>query len=226
MNCFSIPIRLLLGCLLVLTGCYRDITEFGFDGSISGTVKDAAGNTVNGTTTSNALTVQALAEGDRVAIILRVKGDGTFQNTKLTPKKHRIWVTGPVTMTGDTLRVDFATEKVVQKDFVVTPFFSVATPTVSGSPTSGSLAVTYAITANSSRTAGTRQVYCSTNPYPDASIGTGPFFDTKTVALTANTGTATIAGLAPKTKYYIRVGAQATGVAGFNYSNQITVTTP
>jgi hypothetical protein len=228
MSLLTHKLCIILGCFLwlSLTSCQHDITEFGFDGAISGTIKDQAGNAVAGNITTNGLIVQALADGDKVAIILRVKGDGTFQNARLTPKKHRIWVTGPVTMTSDTLRVDFSSEKVIRTDFVVTPFLTVNKPALMGSPTSSSVAIGYSISGNNGKIPSTREVYCSTNPYPDASTGTGPFYDTKRIALSTNSGTATITGLAPATTYYLRIGAQATGASSFNYSDQLFFTTP
>ncbi|MFC5410281.1 hypothetical protein ACFPMF_13225 [Larkinella bovis] len=211
--------------LLSLTACERDVTDFGFDGSISGTIKDQAGNIVPGTTTANALTVQVRGATDQVATVVRVKGDGTFQNTKLFPSQYRIWISGPATLVGDTVRVDLAAERVWMKDLVVVPFISVKPPVAAGS-TATSVNVSFDMTANSGKTVATRELYCSTVPYPDASIGAGPGYDTKRVALTTNSGTATVTGLLSKTKYYIRIGAQATGVSSMNYSDQLTVTTP
>jgi hypothetical protein len=211
--------------LLTLTNCERGVTDFGFDGSISGTVKDQAGNIVPGTTTSNAMTVQVMGETDKVVTIIRIKGDGTYQNTKLFPSKYRIWISGPATLVGDTVRADLSAERVLMKDLVVVPFISIKPPTA-GASTATSLDVNFDMTANSGKTVATREVFCSTNPYPDASTGSGPYYDTKRVALTTNSGKTTVTGLVSKTKYYIRIGAQATGASSMNYSDQITVMTP
>jgi hypothetical protein len=211
--------------LLSLTNCERGVTEFGFDAAISGTIKDQTGNVVPGTTTGNTLSVQVLGATDKVATVIRIKGDGTYQNTKLFPSQYRIWITGPATLVGDTVRADLSVDHVLMKDLIVVPFISIKPP-VAGSTTSSSVIVNYEMTANSGKTVATREVYCSTVPYPDASIGSGPSYDTKKVTLTTNNGSATITGLAEKTRYYIRIGAQATGASGMNYSDQVSVTTP
>jgi hypothetical protein len=155
---------------------------------------------------------------------MRVKGDGTYQNTKLYPKNYRVWVTGPITLVDDTLRVDFTTNKVVSHDFIVTPFISLDVPMV-GSSTATTAVVSFAMTPNSGKTVSKRELYCSTNPYPNASTGNGPFFHTVKVTLTANSGSANITGLTANTTYFVRIGAQATGATGMNFSDQITFTT-
>jgi hypothetical protein len=212
--------------IILVSGCQKKIiSDFGFDGAFSGKVVDQSGNLVPGDITSANLTVKALGTGDIVTIDMRVKGDGTFQNTKLFPKSYRIWISGPLTMVGDTVRVDLAAEKVIVKDIVVVPFISLNLPAVVGNPTATSIDVSFALTANSGKVVSKRELYCSTIPFPNASTGSGPSFASKTVALTANSGNASITGLVTKTKYYIRIGAQATGATGFNFSGQIEVTT-
>ena len=214
-------------CMLILliTNCEQVITDYGNDCALSGFVKDQSGNIVPGDITSTNLSVKALGEGDVVTTDMRVKGDGFFQNTKLFPKKYRIWVTGPVTLVDDTLRVDFSVDKVLVRDFVVTPFLTLKKPTIVGSPAATTVDVSYEITANSGKTVSKRQLYCSTKQNPNASTGSGAFYSTKTVTLTTNSGNASVTGLTSKTKYYIRIGAQATGATGFNYSEQIEITT-
>jgi hypothetical protein len=221
-------IRDLFACfvfVLALTGCERGVTEFGFDSAISGMIKDQAGNIVPGTTTSNTLSVQILGETDKVATVIRVKGDGSYQNIRLLPTRYRIWVSGPVTLVGDTVRADLSAEKTLMKDLIVVPFIRVKLPAASD-VTAETVNVNYDMSANNGKTVATRELYCSTNPYPDASIGSGPFYDTKKVVLTGDQGVVTVAGLASRTKYYIRIGAQATGASGMNFSDQITITTP
>lgn len=211
---------------LCIAGCeVGDITEFGFDGAISGTVKDQDGRIVSGSIISGNLAVQALGESDQVTTEMRVKGDGTYQNTKLYPKKYKIWITGPVILVTDTITIDFSKERTVVKDLVVIPFVTISLPMVIGSPGSSSVDIGYDMTGNDGMTLSKRELYCSTNPYPDASTGSGPFYETKTIALIADEGEAAVTGLVPKTKYYIRIGAQATGASGFNYSDQIIITT-
>lgn len=212
--------------VLWATSCESgDVTDFGFDGSFSGTLKDENGNIVPGNITSSSLVVKALGEHDQVTTDMRVKGDGTYQNTKLYPQKYKIWVSGPVTLETDTLMIDFAKEKSVKQDLIVTPFVSIGAP-VAGSLTSTEVDVSYVMTPNDGKVVSKRELYCSTNPYPDGSTGSGPFLETVKVSLAANEGSTTVTGLKPGTKYFIRIGAQATGANGFNYSEQIIITTP
>ncbi|HPE74672.1 MAG TPA: DUF3823 domain-containing protein [Draconibacterium sp.] len=215
-----------LSILVLWTGCNEDVTDFGFDGAISGVLKDAAGNIVAGDITSNTIVIKALTEGDIVTTDIRVNGDGTYQNTKLYPKPTKIWITGPVTMTGDTLRVDFSENSVVGHDFVVTPFITVKPPVLSGSASANSITVNYEMMPNNGKVPNLREIYCSTNPYPNASTGSGPQYMTVKVSIPDNSGSKTISGLTSKTKYFIRVGARATGSSVLNYSEQIEVTTP
>lgn len=222
-------IKSLIFCLLFLlliTGCQKLVTDFGFDAAISGKVVDQAGNIVPGDITTTNLSVKALGDGDKVTMDMRVKGDGTYQNTKLFPKKYRIWITGPVTPVADTLRVDLAANKTIVNDFVVIPFITVDKPAVVGSPAATSANVSYGMTANSGKVVSKRELYCSNVPYPNASTGSGPFFNTVKVTLTTNSGTAAVTGLTASTTYYLRIGVQATGATGMNYSDQITFSTP
>lgn len=214
----------LLSCLAACGD--HNITDFGFDGSFSGTLKDESGNIVPGNISSGALVVRALGEGDAVSTDMRVKGDGTYQNTRLYPKVYKIWVIGPVTLVTDTVIVDFAKQKHVNQDLLVSPFISIDKPALVGSPSSTSVDVSYQMVPSDGKVVSKRELYCSTNPFPDASTGSGAFYATKKVTLNANSGTASIAELAPQTKYYLRVGAQATGASGFNYSEQIEIETP
>ena len=214
-----------LSILIALSGCDETITDFGNGGAISGTLQDESGNVVPGNITSSVLVVKALGEGDQVTTDIRVKGDGTFQHTKLFPKTYQVWVSGPVSLVTDTLRIDFSKEKSVEKDLVVIPFISISKP-VAGTTASTSVDVNFDMTANQGKTISKREIYVSTNPYPDASTGSGPFYHTKQATLSADQGAVTITGLMPQTKYFIRVGAQATGANGFNYSEQIVITTP
>jgi len=209
----------------LIVGCNKDVTEFGNDSGISGMVKDESGSIVPGTITSNNLVVQALGENDIVTTDMRVKGDGSFQNLRLFPKKYKIWITGPVSLTGDTLLVDFSLDKKVEQDITVVPFITIKTP-VASNVTDSSVDVSFELTPNGANAVLVREIYCSTNPYPDASTGSGPFYDTKVVAVDSDMGTVTVTGLTAKQNYYIRIGAQATDATGFNYSAQITISTP
>lgn len=209
----------------MITSCQKITTDFGNNCAISGSLKDQSGNVVAGDITSTNLSVKALGEGDIVTTDMSVSGDGTFQNTKLFGKKYRIWVTGPITMIDDTLDVDFSVNSVIVQDFTVKPFLTFNKPVIIGSPTATTVDVSYEIVENSGKVVSKREVYCSTVPFPNASTGSGPSYSTNKVTLVTNSGNVSITGLLTNTKYYIRIGAQATGATGFNYSEQIEITT-
>jgi len=212
--------------LLVVTGCDKTVTDFGFDGAISGKIVDQAGNIVAGDITSTALSVKALGQGDIVTIDMRVKGDGSYQNTKMYPKMHKIYVTGPVTPVDDTLRIDFSTTKTVTHDFVVVPFITIDKPALVGNPTGTEVTFSYAMTPNGGKTVTKREVYISTNPYPNTSTGSGPYYHTVKSTMSTDSGNKTVTGLTSGTKYFLRIGAQASGTTSLNFSDQITFTTP
>ena len=213
--------------LLLLSACNKDITDFGYNGELSGTIKDASGNIVPGDITTANFIIRVKAEGDISTVDIRIKGDGKYANTKLYPAKSKIWITGPIVSqpATDTVVVDLTGGKKVVQDFVVKPVFSVATPAVSGTPTSTSASFTYSITANSTLNPSKREIYCSTLPYPNTSTGSGPYYSTIKVAMTTNSGTVTVTGLTAGTKYYCRIGVQASSTQ-MNFSDQITFTTP
>jgi hypothetical protein len=216
---------LFLLLLIIASGCNKPITDFGFDSGISGKMVDASGKIVAGDITSGGFVVEALGENDVTAMVIRVKGDGTFKMNNLYPKPYKLTVVGPVVAVAP-VNVDLSGGKIAEQDFVVTPFLTVPAPTLSGSATSTQISVNYSIVPNGTYTSATREVYCSTIPYPNASTGSGPYYTTTKVTLPANQGTAVITGLTAGTKYFIRVGAKATGASAFNYSDQIIVTTP
>jgi len=211
--------------LCTVISCEYRKTDFGFDGSISGTLKDETGSIVPGDLTSANLVVRLLGEGDFITTNIRVKGDGTFANTHLEVTNWKIWVDGPV-FPIDTIRFDMRTQGTnFNQEIVVTPCIAIDKPVVSGNPTSTSVDIIYSMTGNRGLTASNRVVYCSTVQYPCASIGTGTFHHTVTTTLSTDSGTATVTGLKSGTKYYLRIGANASG-KGMNYSDQIIFTTP
>ena len=210
--------------LQLLSGCTKAL-DYGNICTIAGTLRDASGNIVAGDVTTTNLMVRVLATGESVTTDLRVLGDGTFQNTKLYQKKYRVWVAGPVTMVGDTLRPDLSVTGTFKQDIVVVPFITVSKPVVAVAATATTVSITFTVTPNGTKTVSKRQLYCSTNPYPNATTGSGAFYTTQVVTMTANSGTVAITGLVTNTKYYIRIGAQATGAAGFNYSEMLEITT-
>jgi len=212
--------------LFLITSCSKTITDYGFDGIISGKVIDESGNIVPGDIKTTTLMVITLGEGDQTSIDLRVKGDGTFMNSKMYPKNYRIWIRGPVTQIGDTVRVDLSTNLNFVHDFVVIPFITINKPGIVGNPTATTVNISYEMTANSGKTISKREVYCSTNPYPTSTTGSGAFYHTKVVTLSSDNGSVEITGLSSKTNYFLRIGAQAAGATGMNFSEQITFTTP
>jgi hypothetical protein len=220
-----------LSLLMWMTACNEDISEFGFDGSINGVVKDQAGNIVAGDVTSANLVVRATGEGDNGNIDMRIKGDGTFGNNRMFPKKFTFTVIGPLTLVGDPLEVDFSKNKKATHTFVVVPFVTAKPPTVVGSPKSGEITINYETIGNSGKKIDRVRAFCSTNPYPTGSTGDGPYYHTKTSSRTLNptvdaaTGNFTFTGLTPGRKYYIRLEARAGGQTLLNFSDQINVTT-
>lgn len=211
--------------LLLITSCNKPVTDFGYDGSLSGKITDASGTFVSGDPNVANLEVKAQGEKDLIANIIRVKVDGTYANNKLYPQMYKVWLTGPIVPV-DTIEVDLRGGKAVTNDFVVTPFLTVSPPALEGTPSATQIAVNYNITGNGGRTPNLREVICSTVSWPNTSTGSGFYWTTKKVTVSTNSGTATITGLIAGTKYYVRVSARASGQILFNYSDQIVVTTP
>lgn len=209
---------------LCLIRCSSEDTEFGFDGTIKGQIADLSGDPLYGDINSNNLVVKLLGNGDKQAIEIRVNGEGKYQNLKMYPKMHKVWLEGPI-VKSDTLMVDFAANGNQTGDFKVTPLIS---PKVtSGTPTGTTISVAYAITPSTGVTVRKMEIYCSTVKFPTASTGTlANVYFTKVTPITTPTGTVAITGLTAATKYYIRIGAQASTSNLFNYSNQIELTTP
>jgi len=209
-----------------MISCNKPVTDFGFNGVISGTVKDASGNIVGGDITSANFIVRVQAKGDLSTIDMRVKGDGTFINDKLYPGISRVWISGPViAATTDTVTLDLSGGQNIVHDFVVTPVFTIAVPVISGTPAATSVNIIYSITANSSKTPSKMALYCSTVPYPNTSTGSGPFYSTVAVTLTTKSGTVNVPGLTASTQYFLRIGSQSSTTV-MNYSDQIIFTTP
>lgn len=208
--------------LFAASACEKLETDFGFDGQLSGMVKDAEGNVICGDKTNNTYAIKVLGKDDDIPLDIRVDGDGNFRNTKLFPAKSKIWVKGPVLET-DTVFHDFSKNKTLEHVFVLTPFFRMAKPEIIGQPTSNAVTISYGIVANSDTDPKKKEVYCSTVPYPNGSSGSGYGYSTVKVSLSEMTGNVEISGLQPGTKYYLRTGAQA---SLWNFSEQISFTTP
>jgi hypothetical protein len=217
----NIKFALLFITTLLLMKCEFVETDFGYNGALKGTVKDNSGTPIYADINSNTLVVKLLGENDKQAIEIRVNGDGNYQNLKLFPKKHEVWLEGPI-MSIEKVIVDFTSNPDQILDFKVTPLISPKLNSATGSGTS--INIDYALTSNSGNTIKKKEVYCSTVKFPTAATGsrTNVYF-TKTVTLPSNSGTLKIDGLTAGVKYYIRIGAQDNNAAVMNYSNQIEV---
>jgi len=218
----------ILFLLVILTftsySCSYVETEFGFDGSINGTIKDGNGNPLYGDINSNNLIVRLLGEKDNETIDVRVNGDGTFQNIRMYPKLHKAWVEGPIVFS-DTVTIDFSENLDQVHDFTVTPLIS--PKIVNGTVNGTTINVEYLIVPTDANTVSKMEIYCSTVKFPTASIGSMTnIYTTKTVSLAALSGNTQISGLEPGTKYYLRIGAQASASKVMNYSNQIETAIP
>lgn len=214
-------------CLAVLNSCNEPIEDFGFDGQLSGIIKDQNGNFVSGDNKVATYAVHALGELDRVSMVLRIKGDGTYGNSKLYPQSYKVWLIGPfVGGITDTIFVDLTGAKAVVKDFQVIPLLTIPAPQLNGSPSASEVKINYNIVGNNGNTPNLREVYVSTVSWPTRTTGTGIGYFTKTTTLSSNQGTTIVTGLTPNTRYYVRIGARASGQNQFNHSDQISFTTP
>jgi hypothetical protein len=217
---------ILVAVLISLSGCFEE-PEHGFDGKLSGKITDSNGNVVSGDIKVATFSVHALGEFDMGSIVMRVNDDGSYANTMLYPQSYKVWLVGPfIGARTDTVVIDLTGGKTIAHNFQVTPLLNIPKPAIGGSPTSTAVTVNYTITGNEGRTPNLREVYCSTVSWPTRSTGSGPLYQTVTVTVTQNEGTANITGLKPNTKYYVRVGARALGQSLFNHSEQISFTTP
>lgn len=210
--------------LITMGACQFSETDFGYNGSILGTVKDSQGNIIASDVLTNNIIVNLKGNGDMQPIQIRVKGDGTFENSKIFPNKYKIWISGPVVFS-DTIVNDFSVNGTLEKQFTVVPY--ILPKVIKGTLNGTSVIVDYSIVANLGKTISKSEIYCSTAKYPTSAIGTStPFYSTITTKLTELSGTVTISGLSPGIRYYIRIGSLASGTSLMNYSNQIMVTIP
>lgn len=223
-------VPVLVAGLIGMTGCDDSITDFGFNGRISGTVQDQAGNPVRGNSATADLRVWVLGEGELEPLEIRVKHDGTYTNTHLFPQSYSLWIQGPVetTLTESSPATVNLTGSAVTHDITATPFMSIATPTVT-QPTATSVAVTYNITPAAGRTFGNAIVWVSNASWPGPTTGSvvpDVRIHTASANLAGTSGTATVSNLRAGRKYYVRIGARATGTTLYNYSDQVEITTP
>jgi hypothetical protein len=220
----STILLMLLFVSLTIINCSKEDDSSSFDGSVKGQVTDPSGSPLYGDLNSNTLVVKLLGKGDKQAIDIRVNGEGKFQNLKLYPKQYTAWLEGPIAKT-DTLKFDLATNNNQTADFKLTPLLS--PKIISGKASGTTINIDYSVTLNAGNTAKKMEAYCSTAPYPTAAIGSlANVYSTKTVALTTLSGTVAITGLSAGTKYFIRIGAQASSSSLMNYSNQVEVSIP
>lgn len=220
----NFQILMLAVMVITVAGCSYVETDFGFDAAIQGSIKDNSGNPLYGDINSNNIIVRMLGENDLEPIDIRLNGEGTFQNQRMYPKKHKAWVEGPI-VHSDTITVDFSSNLIQNVILYVDPLIQ---PSITnGTPSDTSIEVDYSVVPTGSNTVIKNEIYCSTVKYPTASIGSMTnVYTTKTVALQSLEGTVTITGLTSGTKYYLRIGAQAESSKIMNYSNQIEVTMP
>ena len=212
--------------LLFLASCVDPIYDYGYDGELTGSILDANGNIVSGDIKVATFAVHALGDLDQDPMVLRVKGDGTYANTKLYPQSYEVSLVGPfVESPVPPVTVDLTGGQKVEKDFTVTPFLTISEPSIAGNPSSNQITVNYAITGNGGNTPNVREIYVSTVSWPTRTTGSGPGYFTRLVEVDDDQGTATIDGLQPNTRYFIRLGARADGQSLFNHSTQISVTT-
>ncbi len=210
-----------------LFSCNEPITDFGFDGQISGIVTDNSGNPVSGDPKLATYSVHALGELDNVPMVMRILGDGTYANIMLYPQSYKVTLRGPfIESTTDTIVVDLTGGKIVTQNFTVTPLLTIPPPSISGNPTATGVNVSYSITGNGGNTPNRREIYVSTVSWPTRTTGSGMGYSSVNHTVTEDSGTANITGLQPGTRYFVRVGARADGQSLYNHSEQIVFTTP
>lgn len=218
---------LLFSGIMYFAGCNKPVEDFGFDGQLQGKIVDNEGNLVSGNTRVATFEVHALGEFDVTDMAMRIKADGTYANTKLYPQSYKVWLQGPfIGGKTDTIVIDLTGGKSITHDFTVTPLLTIHTPVLNGSPSSTSISVNYNMVGNGGNIPNLREIYCSTVSWPTRDTGAGgTTYTTQTATVTDDQGTVTFNELKPGTRYFIRVGARATGQSQFNHSDQIVITT-
>lgn len=220
----TIPLLLLMAVYICfLSSCTEEVKDFGFDGSISGMILDQSGNPVSGDASNSAMTVFLLGEEDRVPLEVRVIGDGSYTNTHLYPQSYSVWIEGPVDAPGQQT-VDL-TGSAVQHNITVTPFMAINEP--SASISGGQVTVNYQITPGTGHAAADRVALVSTVAKVGVNTGNGPRWQTRTVSLDSNSGTASIAldtdllDMSAERgggKLHVRIAAKSDQSSNWNYS--------
>ncbi|MFH5831341.1 hypothetical protein ACG2E4_02885 [Halalkalibaculum sp. DA384] len=218
-------------CVVVLSSCSETVTDFGYDGQISGMILDQDGNPVSGDISNAALTVFVLGEEDRVPLELRVNGDGSYSNLQLYPQSYTVWIEGPVDGPGDQ-NVDLTGDP-VEHNITVTPYLVIPEPTATVS--GGDLEVNYEITPSQGHTAEERVVLVSSVAKVGVNTGNGPRWQTRQETLGSNSGTATVTldsellEMAEERgggNLHIRVAARSDQTTEWNYSVPIAIEAP
>ena len=216
----------LIAIIGLFSNCNDPVIDFGFDSSISGNVLDNARNIVSGDLNSNNIVVKALGTSETVPKIIRVDGEGFYQNTKLFPQPYKFWIEGPfVSVEIDTIFVDLSSNKNDKLNFTVTPLLSIATPELNGSATSTTISINYNIIENDGNEIKSAVAIFSTIPYPTGSTGSGPFYTTIKVSIDNKSGSVSTDELESGVTYFVRIEAKAVGAISYNYSDQLMVTT-
>jgi hypothetical protein len=238
MNAISINKIQMLASIVVITcvlsACVETVTDFGFTGQISGMIKDQNGNPVSADPSNPEFTVFLLGGEETLAHELRVNPDGTYANLHMYPQSYAIWVDGPVDgpLQGD-LFVDLKGAAVI-KDITVTPFISLPPATVSVS--GGQLQVSYEINPSAGHTVSQSRVLISTVAKVGVNTGNGPRWQTRSIDISGNSGTQTIAlddnllNMAKRSEgngnLHIRIAARSDQTSRWNLSEPITIKAP
>ncbi|SEJ61031.1 Protein of unknown function [Cyclobacterium xiamenense] len=219
--------------LAVFSGCEEIVTDFGFDGQISGLILDQNGDPVSGDASNPAFTVFVLGEEDRVPLELRVNGDGSYANLHLYPQNYTVWVEGPVDGPGQgELTVDLR-GRPVEQHITVNPFLVIPPPTVSVS--GGEVQVNYSISPSQGHGVQERVVLVSTVAKVGVNTGNGPRWQTRELELPENSGTATVtldANLLAMSRergggnLHIRIAARSDQTTDWNHSLPIVIPAP
>ncbi len=230
----KIPILAMVAIYICLfSACIETVTDFGFDGQISGMIVDQNGNPVSGDASNPAFTVFILGEEDRVPLELRVNGDGSYANLHLYPQSYSVWVDGPVDGPGQGELVVDLKGVPVERNITVTPFLVIPPPTVN---ISGSeLQINYEITPSQGHLAAERVVLVSTVAKVGVNTGNGPRWLTRRQTLASNSGTATVtidSDLVNMAKsrgsgnLHIRIVARSDQSTDWNHSIPIVIQAP
>jgi hypothetical protein len=237
MNAITIKKNLILALtslsVIFMSACEETVTDFGFDGQISGLILDQNGNPVSGDASNPSFTVFVLGEEDRVPLELRVNGDGSYANLHLYPQSYTMWINGPVNGPGrGELQVDLTGDP-VEQNITVTPFLVIPQPTASIS--GGELIVNYDINPSQGHVAEERVVLVSTVAKVGVNTGNGPRWQTRELTLDGNSGTARVeldAALLDMAQergggnLHVRIAARSDQTTDWNHSVPIVIEAP